>query len=119
MPPTRRETVDLSGFPDLVVIYLGMRPRSLRGIRTLLQLGPQIAKAGAERPVGLCCTRTSSSRWCRRTSDAQYWRDFDSLERWTRTLPHKRWWQEFLRESAEGVRTSSGIRQGGEHAPFR
>lgn len=70
MPPTRRETVDLSGFPDLVVIYLGMRPRSLRGIRTLLQLGPQIAKAGAERPVGLCCTRTSSSRWCRRTSDA-------------------------------------------------
>lgn len=136
----------------------------------------------------------------------QYWRDFDSLERWTRTLPHKRWWQEFLRESAgtgswpvrrrapgmrlrffelfhpdavqrvsarqpdrhrrdnacypevrwafgdgllnsqggrwlrqrrsvqplfthrvagyagamaEGVRTSSGIRQGGEHAPFR
>jgi pimeloyl-ACP methyl ester carboxylesterase len=29
----------------------------------------------------------------------QYWRDFDSLERWARSLPHKAWWQEFLRDS--------------------
>ena len=27
----QRTTVDLSKFPDLVVIYLGMRVRSLRG----------------------------------------------------------------------------------------
>jgi hypothetical protein len=29
----------------------------------------------------------------------QYWRDFDSLERWARSLPHMKWWQDFLRDS--------------------
>ena len=29
----------------------------------------------------------------------QYWRDLDSLERWTRSEPHKLWWQQFLRDS--------------------
>ncbi len=29
----------------------------------------------------------------------QYWRDFDSLERWTRSEPHRNWWQNFLRDS--------------------
>jgi hypothetical protein len=29
-----RRTVDLSGFPDLVVIYLGMRVNVLAGIKT-------------------------------------------------------------------------------------
>lgn len=48
-----RQTVDLSAFPDLVVIYLGMRARILGGIKTLLGFGPQIDKAGASRPDGL------------------------------------------------------------------
>src|SRR6185295_13675594 len=48
-----RRTVDLSGYPDLVVIYLGMRVRGWRGLRTLLGLGPQIDRAGADRPAGL------------------------------------------------------------------
>jgi hypothetical protein len=26
----------------------------------------------------------------------QYWRDFDSLERWARSLPHQGWWKRFL-----------------------
>jgi hypothetical protein len=29
----------------------------------------------------------------------QYWRDFDSLERWSRSEPHMLWWKEFLRDS--------------------
>jgi hypothetical protein len=29
----------------------------------------------------------------------QYWRDFESLERWTRSEPHMQWWKEFLRSS--------------------
>jgi hypothetical protein len=29
---------------------------------------------------------------------AAYWRDFDSLERWTRSEPHQRWWREFLED---------------------
>jgi hypothetical protein len=28
----------------------------------------------------------------------QYWRDFDALESWSRTLPHKAWWSEYLRD---------------------
>jgi hypothetical protein len=39
-------TVDLSAYPELVVIYLGMRVRTFPGIKTLLGLGPQIDKAG-------------------------------------------------------------------------
>jgi hypothetical protein len=41
----------------------------------------------------------------RRTADLphagmrQYWRDFDSLERWARSLPHQDWWKAFLRNS--------------------
>jgi hypothetical protein len=46
-------TVDLSAYPDLVVIYLGMRVRTFPGIKTLLGLGPQIDAAGAGRPDGL------------------------------------------------------------------
>ena len=48
-----RRAVDLAAFPDLIVIYLGMRVRTLAGIKTLLGLGPQIEKAGASRPEGL------------------------------------------------------------------
>jgi len=29
----------------------------------------------------------------------QYWRDLDSLERWTRSEPHRRWWLDFARDS--------------------
>ncbi|HZQ36854.1 MAG TPA: DUF4188 domain-containing protein, partial [Dehalococcoidia bacterium] len=29
----------------------------------------------------------------------QYWRDWESLERWTRSEPHRRWWTQFLRDS--------------------
>jgi hypothetical protein len=29
----------------------------------------------------------------------QYWRDLDSLERWTRSEPHRRWWQDFLKDT--------------------
>ena len=29
----------------------------------------------------------------------QYWRDFESLERWSRSEPHQEWWRGFLRDS--------------------
>jgi hypothetical protein len=47
-----RQTVDLSGYPDLVVIYLGMRVRRPRGLLRLLGLGPQIQKSRKEKPGG-------------------------------------------------------------------
>ena len=48
-----RRTVDLSEYPNLVVIYLGLRVRKFAGIKRLFGLGPQIAKAGQARPEGL------------------------------------------------------------------
>jgi hypothetical protein len=48
-----RQTVDLSAYPDLVVIYLGMRMRRARGLATLIGIGPQIRKSWQARPDGL------------------------------------------------------------------
>jgi hypothetical protein len=48
-----RRTVDLSAYPDLVVIYLGMRLRKLAGIKRFFGLGRQITKAGQAGPDGL------------------------------------------------------------------
>ncbi|MCC6862524.1 MAG: DUF4188 domain-containing protein [Bryobacterales bacterium] len=96
-----RRTVDLSAYPDLVVIYLGMRVRKLEGVKRLLGLGPQIVKAGDARPEGLLHFENNiiyslvplhlGMRW--------YWKDFESMERWARSEPHRTWWQDFLRNS--------------------
>ncbi len=51
--PVDRKTVDLSGYPDLIVIYLGMRVNSLRGVPTLFKIGPRIAAAADAKPDGL------------------------------------------------------------------
>jgi hypothetical protein len=39
MRTVERKAADLSSFPDLVVIYLGMRVNRLTGIKTLLGFG--------------------------------------------------------------------------------
>ena len=85
--PVDRRAVDLSSFPDLVVIYLGMRVRTLAGIKTLLGLGPQIDTAGAGRPEGLLHFENNiiftlfplhvGMRW--------YWKDFESMDFWHET----------------------------------
>jgi hypothetical protein len=48
-----RQAVDLSGFPDLVVIYLGMRVNTWTGVKTLLGFGPQIKNSVEQKPDGL------------------------------------------------------------------
>ena len=95
-----RQTVDLSEYPDLVVIYLGMRVRRPRGVLRLLGLGPKIQKSWKERPDGLLLHEDLI--WSLIPPHAgmrQYWRDLDSLERWTRSEPHKLWWQNYLKDS--------------------
>jgi hypothetical protein len=96
-----RQTVDLSAYPDLVVIYLGMRVRTIAGIKTLFGIGPQINKAGAVRPEGLLHFENNilyslfplhvGMRW--------YWKDFDCMEQWARSEPHRQWWQDFIKSS--------------------
>ena len=54
MPTTvQRQTVDLSNYPDLVVIYLGMRVNRLTGLKTLFGFGPQISASVDASPDGL------------------------------------------------------------------
>jgi hypothetical protein len=96
-----RKTVDLSDYPDLVVIYLGMKVRSMRGIKTLLGFGPRIRDAVGEKPQGLLLHEPFVfSLFPLHVGMRQYWRDFDSLERWSRSQPHMLWWKQFLRDSA-------------------
>jgi hypothetical protein len=95
-----RQTVDLSAYPDLVVVYLGMRVRRLRGVIRLFGLGPQIDKSWRARPDGLLLHENVIwSLVPLHPGMRQYWRDLDSLERWTRSEPHRIWWQQFLKDS--------------------
>ena len=90
MAAPNRTTVDLSDYPDLVVIYLGMRVEEPRGIETLKRLRPQIDAAVAEGPDGLLLhERLTYGDDPPHVGMRQYWRDFDSLTAWSRTLPHK------------------------------
>ena len=95
-----RRTVDLSSYPDLVVIYLGMRVNRLVGLKILLGIGPQIGKSVADRPQGLLRHEFFFlSFFPVHIGMRQYWRDPDSLIKWTRSDPHRQWWKDFLRDS--------------------
>jgi hypothetical protein len=92
--------VDLSAYPDLIVIILGMRVNSWTGLKTLLGLGPQIAKSARAKPDGLLLHEEFLfSLFPPHAGMRQYWCDFESLERWTRSEPHRGWWRNFLRDS--------------------
>lgn len=93
-----RKTVDLSAYPNLIVVYLGMHVNRLTGIKRLLGIGPQIARSAAEHPDGLLAHENVFYS-LRHIGMRQYWRDFESLEAWTRSQPHRTWWQNFLRDS--------------------
>lgn len=94
-----RTTVDLAPFPNLVVIYLGMRVNSLRGLGTLLRFGPGIQASVDAKPDGLLLHENLLfSLFPPHVGMRQYWRDFESLETWSRSVPHQSWWQNFLRD---------------------
>jgi hypothetical protein len=116
-----RTTVDLSAYPDLVVIYLGMRVNSLRGLKTLARLGPGIKAAAAARPDGLLLHEDIIfSLWPIHIGMRQYWRDFESLETWARsTMPHQKWWKDFLRDpGGTGFWHETYFRRGGFEAIY-
>jgi hypothetical protein len=120
--PTRveRQTVDLSKYPDLVVVYLGMRVNRIYGLKTLLGFGPRISSSAQARPDGLLCHEIFFwSLFPMHGGIRQYWRDLDSLMKWTRSDPHKQWWQEFLKDSGgTGFWHETYIRRGGMEAVY-
>src|SRR5262250_1479120 len=99
--PVKRRTVDLSGYPDLVVIYLGMRVNAWYGLKTLVGFGPRIQGGVDAAPPGLLLHETVVySLFPPNIGMRQYWKDFDSLERWARSEPHAAWWRELLSDMA-------------------
>ena len=121
MPPkVDRRTVDLSAYPDLVVIYLGLRVNRLTGIKMLLGIGPQISSSAAARPDGLLRHEMLLySLFPLHLGMRQYWRDLDSLMKWTRSEPHGIWWKSFLKDSGgTGFWHESYSRNGGMEAIY-
>jgi hypothetical protein len=110
MTKLKRQTVDLSDHPDLVVIRAGMRAESVVGFWKLMKYGYQIIKSvnGTDdskplTPDGLLHMEDEiHSLWPPHLVIRQYWEDFDSLEEWTQTGTHRELWDE-LAESPEGT----------------
>jgi len=95
-----RRTVDLSQYPNLVVIYLGMRVNRITGLKTLFGFGPKIATSVEAQPDGLLAHENFLfSLFPTHAGMRQYWRDMPSLLAWTRSEPHREWWKSFLRNS--------------------
>ena len=115
-----RRTVDLSGYPNLVVIYLGMRVNAFMGLKTLLGFGPKIAKSVEAQPEGLLLHEFFIfSLFPPHAGIRQYWRDFESLETWARSDPHRAWWQQFIQNSGgTGFWHESYFMRGGMEAVY-
>src|SRR5579862_5570699 len=115
-----RQTVDLTAYPDLVVVYLGMRVNGIRGLATLAGFGPKIQRSVDARPDGLLLHENIVfSLFPPHVGMRQYWRDFESLERWTRSEPHRVWWHNFLKDSgATGFWHESYFMRGGMEAIY-
>jgi hypothetical protein len=118
--PVDRSTADLSKYPDLVMILLGMRVNALVGVKTLLGFGPRIAEAARDSPDGLLSHETFLwSLFPPHAGIRQYWRDFAALESWARSAPHREWWTTFLRDSGgTGFWHETYFMRGGVEAVF-
>jgi hypothetical protein len=115
-----RQTVDLSQYPNLVVIYLGMRVNRLTGLKTLIGFGPRISSSVTAAPDGLLLHENFLfSLFPAHAGMRQYWRDMDSLLAWTRSEPHRAWWKNFLRDSGgTGFWHETYLMQGGMEAIY-
>src|SRR5262249_59678374 len=92
-----RQTVDLSGYPDVVIIYLGMRVNTARGVSTLLQTGRRIKLAVAAQPDGLLRHEDLAyGLFPPHLGMRQYWRGLESMERWGRPRHHPPQWRHML-----------------------
>ena len=95
----RPASVDLSAYPDLVVVYLGFRVSTWRGLKALLGIGRKLGDLTRNKPDGLLA-HESLMFAINHVGMRQYWRDFDTLEAFTRSDPHRTWWREFSTDPA-------------------
>jgi len=120
LPSVKRETVDLRDYPDLVVIYLGMRVNRATGLKTLLGFGPKIERSVACKPDGLLLHENIIfSLFPAHVGMRQYWRGMDSLLAWSRSEPHRQWWKQFLKDTGgTGFWHETYLRKGGFEAVY-
>jgi hypothetical protein len=115
---SNRRSVDLSAYPELVVVYLGFRVRRLRGLATLFRLGRGIGLVARDKPDGLLAHETMIYG-LDHIGMRQYWRDMESLEAFTRSEPHRSWWRDFTRDSGgAGFWHETYARKGGMEAIY-
>lgn len=93
-----RRTIDLVDYPELAVMYLGMRVNSPRGILTVMKFGRLLHRTIHPAPDGLLHhERLLFSP--RQVGWRQYWRDRASMLAWARSGAHREWWTEYLQDS--------------------
>ncbi len=97
-----RSSADLSGYPDLVVIYLGYRVKRVARIASLVRIGRTLRKIDRNRPDGLL-GHDYLIYGLFHIGFRQYWRDFESLERFTSGPIHKKLWRDFAADPAGGA----------------
>ena len=93
-----RETVDLSEYPDLVVIDLGFQVRRIASIPALLRIGKGLGEIARTPPSGLLGSRRMLIGW-NHVGIRQYWSDQERLLAFTRQQPHAGWWRDFLSDT--------------------
>ena len=112
-----RRSVDLSGYPDLVVVYLGYRASGLRAARKLVGIARGLRQVKRQKPDGLL---SHEDIWFgfMHPGFRQYWRDWESLEAFTRASPHKGWWADFARDPQGGIWHETYRLRGGMEAIY-
>ena len=93
--------MDLTAYPDLVMIMLGFRMKGWRGLLAMREIGPGLNRIARDRPEGLLA-HEGMMFGLTHFGFRQYWRDMDMLERFTRSEPHAAWWRR-IRELSAGA----------------
>src|SRR5579863_3403798 len=96
----------------IIARYDVSMPPKVNRVTVDLKFGPRIdaAVAAASRRAW----SVFSSFFPLHVGMRQYWRDFESLKTWARSLPHQKWWQNFVRDSG-----GTGFWSCGEHRTTR
>jgi hypothetical protein len=89
---TKRATVGLSGYLDLVMVVLSFRVGGLRGIPAMMRIGRGLGQVAASPTKSLLRHDQMLLGWSH-IGMRQYWRDLDTLGRFTRSAPHSGWWR--------------------------
>jgi hypothetical protein len=102
----------LTPFPELVVVYLGFRVSGWQSFWALMGIGRKLNRIAQDKPDGLLLHEPIFYGFGH-VGMRQYWRDFDSLERFTRSEPHKSWWRDFSKDTKGGAFWHEAYRKSG------